>query len=437
MKYKQTISYLYEQLPMFHRIGAAAYKADLNNTHAICSILGHPENKFRSIHVAGTNGKGSSSHMLASILQSAGYKTGLYTSPHLKDFRERIRINGKPVPKQKVVRFVERYRSEFEAVAPSFFEWTVGLAFDHFAAEQVDIAVIEVGLGGRLDSTNVITPLASLITNISFDHTALLGNTLQKIAAEKAGIIKPGVPVVVSQTQAGIKKVFQQKAKKNKAPLLFADQVYHPVKISYLPEKNRCAYTYSHKGSKITVQCDLTGTYQVQNIAGVMAIINVLNDVLPVKKRALERGLKQVIDVTGLHGRWEVIGKTPRVICDTAHNEDGIREVVRCMNREFRSGMARGKLHVVFGVVSDKDVSSVFRLLRKDLHFRGATYYFCKPDIPRGMDANRLREAAHGFGLTGAAYETVRRAAAAARKAAAPGEVVFVGGSNFTVAEVL
>jgi dihydrofolate synthase / folylpolyglutamate synthase len=437
MTYQQTLDHLYAQLPMFHRIGAAAYKADLDNTLAICELLGHPEKKFKSIHVAGTNGKGSSSHMLAAIFQKAGYKTGLYTSPHLKDFRERIKINGKAISKKNVTDFVQKHRAHFEKIQPSFFEWTVGLAFDHFAQEEVDIAIIEVGLGGRLDSTNVITPLASLITNIGFDHTALLGKTLKKIAAEKAGIIKPGIPVIISQTQTGIKNVFVTKARASHSSLYFADQIYKPLSARYLPQEKLSVYSFKTSKGLMQVGADLTGTYQAANIAGVLATIDVVQTHLPVKNKAVVAALKQTCRITGLHGRWEILQSRPRVICDTGHNADGIREVIKCVTREYLTGTVSGRLHVVFGAVNDKDVGSIFSIFKKNKHFARASYYFCKPQIPRGMETTILLEEARKLGLKGKAYPSVKKALAAAKRTAKKHEMVFVGGSTFTVAEVV
>lgn len=422
---------------MFHRIGAAAYKADLTNTIAICKLLGHPETRFRSIHVAGTNGKGSSSHMLAAIFQAAGYKTGLYTSPHLKDFRERIKINGKPIAQAKVIRFVKEQRSAFDRIKPSFFEWTVGLAFSHFAEQEVDIAVIEVGLGGRLDSTNVIKPLASLITNIGYDHMALLGHTLEQIAGEKAGIIKTGVPVIISQRQRRVARVFEEGARRKNAPLVFAEQLFRPVISAYSPAKKLTEYTFGADKREIKVLSDMSGTYQSANISGVLAAIEALRPVLPVSAAAVATGLKHVQKLTGLRGRWEILSKRPRVICDTGHNEAGIREVAACVEREYRSRIVRGRLHVVFGVVNDKDPGKLFAILRKSRHFRGAAFYFCKPAIPRGMNAQVLLDSAIKNKLGGQVYASVRKALAAAKRAARPGELVFVGGSTFTVAEIL
>lgn len=437
MTYKQTLDYLYEQLPMFHRIGAAAYKANLDNTYAICTLLGNPENKFKSIHVGGTNGKGSSSHMLAAIYQQAGYKTGLYTSPHLKDFRERIKINGKSISQKKVIAFVERYKNDFEKIKPSFFEWTVGLAFDYFSYEKVDIAIVEVGLGGRLDSTNVITPLASLITNIGYDHMSLLGDSLQKIAAEKAGIIKPSVPVIIGETQKETKNVFAEKAKTAGSEILFADKKYKFLKEKYDAVKSLCRYEYKTQQRTFNLVSDLSGTYQKNNIAGVLATVDSVQPEIPVSTKDILAGLKKVKKLTGLHGRWETLQKSPRTICDTGHNTEGIKEVLNCVSREYRSEIVKGKLHVVFGVVNDKDITGVLKLLQRDKHFSKAAYYFCKPAIPRGLEADILMKQAAKFGLKGSVYPSVKKALRAARQGAQKRELVFVGGSTFVVAEVV
>jgi len=435
MNYKQTLDYLYTQLPMFQRIGTAAYKADLDNTLAICKLLRNPENKFKSIHVAGTNGKGSTSHMLAAVFQQAGYKTGLYTSPHLKDFRERIKINGKEIPKKYITEFVEKHKIDFEKIEPSFFEWTVGLAFNYFAEQKVDIAIIEVGLGGRLDSTNVITPLLSLITNISYDHTNLLGNTLPKIAKEKAGIIKPKVPVVISQTQPTVKKVFVEKAKASKSKIYFADDIFIHQKENYLPKKSLTGHSYKKGKEFIAVVSDLPGTYQQYNIVGVLTALDILKHDFKIKNKHVTKALCNVKKLTGLHGRWELINKHPRIIADTGHNKDGILQVMECVDREFKSKTVKGKLHVVFGAVNDKDVSDIFSLLKTNKHFANAAYYFCKPNIPRGMELNILYKAAKQKGLIGKIYPSVKEALHAAKKTAKANELVFVGGSTFTVAE--
>ena len=438
MNYKQTLDYLYARLPMYQRVGAAAYKADLNNTLAICKLLKNPEKKFKSIHVAGTNGKGSTSHMLDAVFQQAGYKTGLYTSPHLKDFRERIKINGKDISKKYITNFVEKYKGNFEKIEPSFFEWTVGLAFRYFADEKVDIAIIETGLGGRLDSTNVIKPLLSIITNISYDHTNLLGDTLEKIAAEKAGIIKPKAPVVISETQNKVKQVFIKKAKEAKSKIYFADELLTHQGEFYFPKKNAAFHLYNCDGEPMIARTDLQGTYQKHNIAGVICALTLLTEDFPIKETDIYKGLANVKKLTGLHGRWELLSKkNPRVICDTGHNKDGIKEVIDCINREFDLKVVKGKLHVVFGAVNDKDVSEIFTLLKTNKHFASACYYFCKPNIPRGMDASVLSKAATKMGLKGEEYKSVKIALKAAKKQAKDKELVFVGGSTFVVAEVI
>ena len=428
MTYPQTLDYLFTKLPMYQRVGAAAYKADLNNTIAICKALGNPEKKIKCVHVAGTNGKGSSSHMLAAILQQAGYKTGLYTSPHLVDFRERIKINGKEIPKTEVVKFVEENKTIFESIEPSFFEWTVGLAFDYFAKQEVDVAIIEVGLGGRLDSTNVINPVACLITNIGFDHMNLLGNTLPLIAEEKAGIIKSRIPVTISQTQLEVIAVFNNKAKELKAPIEFADKNYKV--ISYKYEKNILSLELLHKktNAKHTYNLDLQGSYQIKNVMGVLNTIEVLKgEGFLIEDEMIHKALSHVQKITGLQGRWQIIQNKPLVIADTGHNQDGIREVLENLKRyDYK------KLHFVLGVVNDKDISSILKLLPKD-----AAYYFCKASIPRALDEKELSIQAKKEGLTGKAFKTVIEALAAAKKQAKVADLVFVGGSTFTVADIL
>jgi dihydrofolate synthase/folylpolyglutamate synthase len=431
MTYRQTLDYLFSQLPMFQRVGAAAYKADLDNTIAICKLLNNPENKFRSIHIAGTNGKGSTSHMLASILQSAGLKVGLYTSPHLKDFRERIRINGEMIPEEKVIDFVEKYKTDFEKIKPSFFEMTVGLAFDHFAKEKVDIAVIEVGLGGRLDSTNVITPLVSVITNISFDHTALLGNTIEKIAAEKAGIIKDKVPVIIGETQEEAKDVFIKKAHEHHSRIIFADQVFSTKDIR--PVENEKLYLRfdiekNHKIIFKNMEAELLGLYQKKNIATVLAAVEELNNAgFVLDENAIRDGIKNVIKNTALLGRWQVLSNDPLTIADTGHNEAGIREVI-----DQISQTPHDQLHFVLGMVNDKDISTVLSLLPSS-----AIYYFCKANIPRGLDAKELAVQAKSFGLNGSVYNSALEAYIAAKKNAKANDLVFIGGSTFTVAEIV
>ena len=428
MTYPQTLDYLFSKLPMYQRIGAAAYKADLNNTIAICKALGNPEKKIKYVHVAGTNGKGSSSHMLAAILQQAGYKTGLYTSPHLVDFRERIKINGKMISKTEVVKFVEDYKTIFEKIEPSFFEWTVGLAFHYFAQQEVDVVILEVGLGGRLDSTNVITPVACLITNIGYDHMNLLGDTLPKIAAEKAGIIKTKIPVVISQTQLDVISVFNETAKQLKAPIEFADKNYKLISSSY--NKEFLSITLLHKKTNTThlYNLDLQGSYQIKNVMGVLNATEILKQKgFIIEETDSINALSQVQKLTGLHGRWQIIQEKPLVIADTGHNEDGIKEVLDNLKRYTYK-----TLHFVLGVVNDKDISKILKLLPKD-----ATYYFCKASIPRALDENELATLAKKNGLNGSTFKTVPEALKKAIKQAKVKDLVFVGGSTFTVADIL
>jgi dihydrofolate synthase/folylpolyglutamate synthase len=415
--FRQTLDYLYAAVPDFQRIGAAAYKADLHNTLALLAALGNPEKKFKSIHVAGTNGKGSSSHMLASILQEAGYKTGLYTSPHLREFTERIKINGHDVEQQYVIDFTNRIQGLIEKIKPSFFEITVAMAFEYFAANEIDIAVIEVGLGGRLDSTNVITPLVSLITNISFDHKDILGDTLEKIATEKAGIIKEGIPVVVSEMQPETYKVFIGKAKQTRSKILFADKAI----VAKIDED-----LLTVKGSELfqVSEFPLRGIYQEKNIPGVLKTIELLPFII--KRNDIINGLRNVIKNTGLKGRWQKIGDSPLTICDTGHNEAGIAEVIKQIGKEKFE-----RLFMVIGVVKDKDVTPVLKLLPAD-----ATYFFCQAKIPRAMAAEDVAQAAAKFGLNGAVIKDVNEAIAAARKTATANDFVFVGGSTFVVAEI-
>lgn len=413
---------------MFQRIGSAAYKADLNNTLAICELLDNPENKFRSIHVAGTNGKGSTSHMLASILQSAGLKVGLYTSPHLKDFRERIKINGELISKQYVIDFIEKYKNDFEKIQPSFFEMTVGLAFDYFANEQVDIAVIEVGLGGRLDSTNVITPEVSIITNISFDHTALLGDTIEKIAVEKAGIIKSGVPVVIGESQVQSKSVFVRKAKEMNTPVFFADELFKAVNVRQA--NNLLQMDIEKEGLLIyeRLESELQGLYQQKNIVTVLCAVEILKKRgFDLNEEIIRKGIKNTISQTALLGRWQVLSREPLVIADTAHNEAGIKEVLGQIRKTPHL-----QLHFVLGMVNDKDISTILSLLPSN-----AVYYFCKADIPRALPAKELAMQADQAGLKGDVYDSVADALSAAKKNASEKDLVFVGGSTFTVAEVV
>ncbi|MBK9478308.1 MAG: bifunctional folylpolyglutamate synthase/dihydrofolate synthase [Bacteroidetes bacterium] len=431
MNYKQTLEYLYSSLPMFQRIGAAAYKADLNNTIALLKLVRNPEKKFKSIHIAGTNGKGSVSHMLASILQCAGYRVGLYTSPHLKDFRERIKVNGKPISQQDVVQFVEQYKNGFEKIKPSFFEITVGMAFEYFEKQQVDIAVIETGLGGRLDSTNVIKPLLSVITNISFDHEALLGTTLEKIAIEKAGIIKLKTPVVVGEMQAESRFIFSKYAIQNKAELFFADQIYKVQNASIKGTVNPSQEMDITRTGKVFLEklsIPLLGHYQQKNCCTVLQAVELLQQQsFVVTEKDIKLGMAKVIEQTNFQGRWQVLNRKPLVIADTAHNEAGIKEVMKQLKLTPHK-----KLHIVLGVVNDKDLSKILHLFPSK-----ALYYFCKADLPRALDAKILQEKAKEYSLKGKVYSSVNEALKAAEKAATKEDLVFVGGSTFTVAEVL
>lgn len=436
MNYDQTLEYLYNSLPMYHRIGQAAYKADIANTVALMQHLGNPERRFRSIHVAGTNGKGSVSHLLASILMQAGYKVGLYTSPHLIDFRERIRINGEMIPRDEVTRFVERHKAFMESVQLSFFEMTVGLAFDYFASQKVDIAVVEVGMGGRLDSTNVITPLISVITNIGFDHTQFLGDTLSKIAAEKAGIIKPHVPVVIGQTQAETRPVFERKAAEMESPIYFADQHYS---IHELPHATALAspdLRFTVRGADSFVPTDmefsspLSGSYQLHNLATLFQVLQLLPDAgLDFSLQHVARGISRVVADTGLHGRWEQLDSHPLTICETAHNADGIEAMLQKL-----TSLPYKRLHLVYGCVNDKDYVKILRMLPSER----TTYYYSSPSVPRGLPVSTLAQAALSCGMAGEAFPTVGQAIRAARAAADPEtDLVLITGSIFLVADAV
>ena len=425
-EYQATLQYLYLHLPMYQRIGASAYKEDLTNTLNLCEALRNPHKKFKSVHVAGTNGKGSSSHMMAAILQSAGYKTGLYTSPHLKEFTERIKINGQEVRQEFVVDFVSRIKPILEIIQPSFFETTVAMAFDYFALEKVDIAVIEVGLGGRLDSTNVITPLVSLITNIGYDHMDLLGKTLPQIASEKAGIIKPFVPVVISERQKEVESVFIKKATEENAPIFFSTDFYQ------LKEKrgseDRVYDVYREKELVFeNLECQLKGFYQSKNIPGVLMTLDKLKEQgFSIPEEATRKGIGQVISLTGLKGRWQKINDRPLVICDTGHNVDGIRAVV-----EQIQATPHKKLHMILGMVKDKDIGAILHLFPKE-----AFYYFCQAKIPRALPAGELAVKAGAVGLQGTVIGDVNEAIRRAKASASEDDLIFVGGSTFVVAEV-
>jgi len=431
LDYSDTLEFLFSRLPMYQRIGPAAYKDNLDNTILLDDFYSNPHRKFKTIHVAGTNGKGSVSHMLAAILQASGYKTGLYTSPHLKDFRERIRINGEMISTEEVVNWVEKYRisNEMWNIEPSFFELTVAMAFDYFAKEQVDVAVVEVGLGGRLDSTNVITPEISIITNIGLDHTALLGNSLEKIALEKAGIIKAGVPVVIGTTQSETKKIFEEVAALKLAPLFFADKEYAVVYGLADMEGNQLLSVNKNESRLYNqLKLDLKGTYQQLNLPAVLKTVDLLRDMgWEIVDEDLLRGLANARKMTGLMGRWQVLGYNPLLVCDTAHNAEGMKEVVRQMKQTPSE-----KLHIVLGLVKDKDPEKLLALLPND-----AEYYFVRAAIPRALEEKELARLATGFGLTGLAYSSVLKAFDTARSRAGKNDMVFVGGSTFVVAEIL
>jgi len=428
MNYTETLEYLYGKLPMFTRVGASAFKKDLHNTIAMCENLGNPQDQFKSIHVGGTNGKGSTSHMLAAILQQAGYKTGLYTSPHLKDFRERIRINGQMVSEDFVTDFVATQKDLIESISPSFFEVTVAMAFSYFAREKVDIAVIEVGLGGRLDSTNIITPELSVVTNISLDHTNILGNTLKEIATEKAGIIKAGIPIVIGESQAETNQVFIEKATSTESELIFADQSLSISSSARTSDYLEVSVT-DDSGSLIeNLKLDLKGSYQLKNILTVIESVSILRKRgYQIPDEAIRSGLQDVSRLTGLQGRWQKLGTQPLVICDTGHNIAGIAEVVQ----NIRSTSYQ-QLHMVIGMVKDKDISGVLQILPKE-----AQYYFCQPDLERALSAEELAATAAQYQLKGQTFPTVTTAIAAAKANASTADLIFIGGSTFVVAEAL
>lgn len=404
MNYQETVDYLFSQLPMFQRVGGAAYKADLSNTLAICELMGNPQNEFRSIHIAGTNGKGSVSSTLASIFASCGYKTGLFTSPHLKDYRERIRINGAMIPEEFVIHFVEKYRREAADLQPSFFELSCAMAFAYFAEEQVDIAILEVGMGGRLDSTNVVTPDISVITSIGRDHEQFLGNTLEEIAFEKGGIIKAGVPVVVGENPIQVQDVFSKIAEERTSPIYFS------------------------RSSSPGFATDLQGSYQRENMRTVSRVIDVARELdYKLAPECIETGALHVKHNTGLRGRWDIIGEKPRVIVDVGHNETGVKMVVDMLRKQ-----SFVRLHIVWGMTSDKDAKNILSLLPTS-----ATYYWCKADVPRGKDLRELSQEASKFSLEGKEYPSVAAALAAAKQEAVLNDLIFVGGSVFVVAEVI
>jgi dihydrofolate synthase / folylpolyglutamate synthase len=427
MNYSQTLDYLYSQLPMFSRVGSAAYKADLHNTIALCDSIGNPQECFKTIHIAGTNGKGSTSHMLAAILQKAGFKTGLYTSPHIKDFRERIRVNGKMITEEFVIDFCERTKRITAEIKPSFFELTVAMAFQYFKEEKIDIAVIETGLGGLLDSTNIITPILSVITNIGYDHQNILGNSLEEIALQKAGIIKQNVPVVIGETLPEIKTIFEKTATDKGAPILFAQERFIATFTDVEGDLLLCNVQDMATGITEKLRCGLTGYYQSPNICTVLAAVATIKKIgLPISETALHTGIEQVKTLTGLRGRWEILQQHPTIIADVAHNEDGIKQVVL----QLVSSYPKAKLHFIVGFVKDKDVSNVLKLFPKN-----ASYYFTQANIPRALLAEDLKEKAAVAGLYGNAFVNINEAVNAAKQNAFEADIIMICGSFFIVAE--
>ncbi len=422
MNFEETVAFLYNQLPVFQRQGKSAYKDNLDNTLALDAYFNHPHQNFKSIHVAGTNGKGSTSHMLASVLQEAGYRVGLYTSPHLVDMRERIKVNGQMMEKDFVVDFVANNSAYIQELKPSFFELMVMMSFEYFKQQKVDVAIMEVGMGGRLDSTNIINPEVSVITNIGLDHTQFLGDTLQKIAGEKAGIIKADIPVVIGESQVETRSVFEQKAASVNAPIYFAQDIYPEV-------QSTLEGTLQHITLKDqTFDLDLLGGYQKQNLRTALVAISILQQKgFSFSVTQIKKGLSQVIANTGLNGRWQVLQQNPLTVCDTGHNKEGLRYVVEQIKQTSYQ-----KLHMVLGMVSDKDAASTLALLPND-----AQYYLCQPEIPRAMEVNILAESAQNIGLSFSIHPKVADAIQAAQHAASANDFIFIGGSTFVVAEAL
>lgn len=428
MNYQETLDYLYHRLPMFTRDGAVAFKKDLSNTLALCELMGNPQQQFRCIHVAGTNGKGSTSHTLSSIFQQAGYRTGLYTSPHLVDFRERIRINGVPIPEACVMEFVSRYHADLERIQPSFFEVTVAMAFQFFAREKVDMAIIETGMGGRLDSTNIIHPELSIITNIGWDHADMLGDNLPTIAREKAGIIKPLVPVVISEYQQETESVFAEIAASQQSSITFASKIYHSQSLDRDLNGQKIAVKRISDQESQTYVLDLQGSYQAKNLLGILAAVDQLRKQgWSLSENALRQGLATVQESTGLRGRWEILTTSPLVVCDTGHNADGWREILQ--NIQWTP---HRQLHMVIGVMRDKDLSRMLPLLPTE-----AQYYFCQVDMPRALPAEELAQTAKKYSLMGASYPGVQDALFAAKSQAHAQDLIFVGGSTFVVGALL
>ena len=429
MTYKQTLEFLFSQLPAYHRIGKAAYKNDLNSTIALDNYFGNPHLKYKTIHVGGTNGKGSVSHMIASILQEAGYKTGLYTSPHLKDFRERIKVNGEMIPENEIVTFVTKHKNIIESLKPSFFEMTVAIAFNYFAECNVDVAVIEVGLGGRLDSTNIIKPVLSVVTNIGHDHMDILGDSIEKIAVEKAGIIKNNVPVVISETQVATKDVFISKASESGSMITFADEQFSCKldEIDNIKGSRKYLITDLVTQQKYKGETMLGGDYQGANMKVVFTVFNILRSEFIVSDKNIITGIRNVVKNTGLKGRWQILSHNPLTICDTGHNKEGLEYVMAQIRR-----VTKTELHMIIGFVIDKDLKSVLPLFPTE-----ATYYFTRASVPRALDEKILKSEASKYGLIGQSYPDVKSALSHARKNAAESDMIFIGGSTFIVAEVI
>ena len=429
LDYQDAIAFLFDRLPMYQRVGKAAYKSNLDTTLALDEYFGHPHRQFKSIHIAGTNGKGSVAHMLSSILQSAGYRVGLYTSPHLTDFRERIRIDGKMIPEERVTEFVARHKEIMERLRPSFFEMTAAMAFDSFFREQVDFAVVETGMGGRLDSTNIIRPVVSVITNIGFDHSQFLGDTIYKIAVEKAGIIKSGIPVVIGETQEEARLVFSRTAREKGCSIMYADkeiQVEYSTQSLQGTQIMHISWTEGHKMESL--ETDLMGLYQQKNVITVLAVIELLTRTgINIREKDVRKGFAHTRDMTGLRGRWEIIGYNPLTICDTGHNREGIREVMKQIRQTPWKNM-----HIVLGLVDDKDPSKILEQLPAE-----ARYYFTQSKVPRSMNREKLAAEGLRFGLYGQVCPTPLKALKIALSKADPEDLIFVGGSTFVVAEVL
>jgi dihydrofolate synthase / folylpolyglutamate synthase len=429
MNYKETIQYLYAQLPMFHREGKSAYKADLVNITKLAEALGSPQNNFKCIHIAGTNGKGSVCHMLASVLQEAGYKTGLFTSPHLVDFRERLRINGQMIAEETIVSFVDKNRLLIETIKPSFFEMTAALAFDYFSKEGIEVAVLETGLGGRLDATNIVNPVITAITNISLDHTDILGNNLEAIAVEKAGIIKYGIPVIIGESNPETRQVFMKKAEQNKAKLIFAEEVY-TIENSSISYPDRQIINLKKYGQPITIQykLDLLGNYQTKNLATVLTIIDQIRNLkINIPDKSVNEGLENTVRNTGFSGRWQILGNNPLIIADTGHNEDGLKAVMKQLKK-----LPCKNLLIIYGMVNDKDVRKALAVLPKN-----AIYFFTKASIPRALHEQILLKEGKMMYLTGKSYPTVKEAISAAKNQAKSEDCIYIGGSTFVVGEAL